>query len=428
MGATSAAHTHLTSCAQGDGWHYTHNRGKHFRGHVMQFAPRETLSAAEQAARRMDKVARPTGPGPAKPPALAARQSASPPPAVAAMRQELLAWPGAVGAAATDHEVRTAHDDLRTVEHVAAQLRSLSPPADGAAAVPVRVGDLPLRAYGVFLTSLFKIRARQSVMTDAQRTEWGPYDAYCLAQARADAERSARTARNKALKEMRTFACAWEVTLRSVYCSVFIHTASLRGKVKPGTRELWTDDERTALAQKLYPEAALALVGGFLDHDALRTIGHAATKKKSEEYSFTPPTGGYVQVASLLWRCFESWVRDPACLAKFAFYIDNRSTAYCECFMSKKLKWNPKSSHRTRFYMNGIWCAVSDHNENVGREVTAINWYRGNSLKHPGRWYQRRTRVPTTDTWRLKFRNAMREQARLWSAPAPSVSPPPPSP
>ena len=52
-----------------------------------------------------------------------------------------------------------------------------------------------------------------------------------------------------------------------------------------------------------------------------------------------------------------------------SFYIDYRSTAYCEMFMSKKLKWNPKSDHCTRFYiLNGVWFAICDHDENVDRE------------------------------------------------------------
>ena len=78
-----------------------------------------------------------------------------------------------------------------------------------------------------------------------------------------------------------------------------------------------------------------------------------------------------------------------------SFYIDYRSTAYCEMFMSKKLKWNPKSDHCTRFYMNGVWFAICDHDENVDREKLGPHWHRGASLKHPGRFYTTNVRVVT---------------------------------
>ena len=121
-------------------------------------------------------------------------------------------------------------------------------------------------------------------------------------------------------------------------------------------------------------------------------------------------------MGSLVWDVMESWVRDPRCLDKFSFYIDYRSTAYCEMFMSKKLKWLPKSNHRTRFYMNGIWFAICDHDENVDREVLGPRWHRGNTLKHPGRFYTTNVRVVTTDEWRRVFKNTMMAQARVWSA------------
>ena len=90
--------------------------------------------------------------------------------------------------------------------------------------------------------------------------------------------------------------------------------------------------------------------------------------------------------------------------------------------MSKKLKWNPKAAHRARFYMNGIWCALLDHNENVYREVVrdadgvvAKRWYRGGTLKHSGRWYTTKLRVAPTKAWHVEFKQAMLVQARAWS-------------
>ena len=86
--------------------------------------------------------------------------------------------------------------------------------------------------------------------------------------------------------------------MRSVYNYDFKYTAGLPGKVNPETGELWTDKERTALAQEIYPEASLCLVGGFVDAEVLRRIGHPCTKKKTAEFSWTPPAAGYVEVGA----------------------------------------------------------------------------------------------------------------------------------
>ena len=62
-------------------------------------------------------------------------------------------------------------------------------------------------------------------------------------------------------------------------------------------------------------------------HQSLLTIGHPAAKQKAAERSWKPPTAGFVKVGGLVWKILEGWVRDPRCLDKFSFYINDRSTA-----------------------------------------------------------------------------------------------------
>ena len=154
------------------------------------------------------------------------------------------------------------------------------------------------------------------------------------------------------LKRARLAAREWNRNLRSVYFFLFKYTASLRG-VRRADGQLWTDEQRTAEAQRLYPLAALNLMAGRVDDDALQTISHPAAKLKESEWSWAPPesalppsqppacpashatlpaststsSGGFVKVRGLVWEILESWVRDPRCLDKFGFFIDNRSTA-----------------------------------------------------------------------------------------------------
>eukprot|EP00966_Prymnesium_polylepis_P331469 7387028-Prymnesium_polylepis.1 len=218
------------------------------------------------------------------------------------MRERLGSW-----APQQASELPACYSALRMIQHTRVALLSLSAPAGSptiaaapnASALPDRLPDLPLPAYAQQLGALFKIRARQAVMTLAERTAWAAYDQFAEAQAGADAARAARTARNKELKQMRITASAWEMALRSVYNSTFAYTAGLRGATNPDTGLPWTDAERTAVAQKLYPEAALSLVAGLTDDESLRTIGHAAAKQKTSDFSWTPPAAGHVSVRSL---------------------------------------------------------------------------------------------------------------------------------
>jgi hypothetical protein len=211
---------------------------------VDAFAPREAPTASEQAAKKMDKVTRPSEALAAKVPTLA-KQPDGPLLSVATMRERLEGRTLAVDVLETDALVGEAYTALRAVDYVSTALNRLP-----AAEVPLRLADLPLRAFSQQLASLFKVHVRQSVMTEAERVQWAPYDRWCLAQLHADAERAARTARNKQLKAMRTVARAWELTFRFVYNFVFVYTASLRGQTNPDTQQPWTDDERTALAQR----------------------------------------------------------------------------------------------------------------------------------------------------------------------------------
>lgn len=108
----------------------------------------------------------------------------------------------------------------------------------------------------------------------------------------------------------------------------------------------------------MYPEAALHLVYGKVDHESLKLIGHPASKKKEEKYSWAPPECGFVKPGTTEWTIIEGWILEPKSLSNFKFFIDNLSSAMNEVFNSKKLKWVPKCDHFTRFWQNGLWYAA----------------------------------------------------------------------
>mmetsp|Transcript_29028 Transcript_29028/g.72402 ORF Transcript_29028/g.72402 Transcript_29028/m.72402 type:complete len:692 (-) Transcript_29028:19-2094(-) len=326
-GATSTIST-LRSAGfrcQGDPWHFVRNRGKHFRAHVMAFAPREALTVREQEARSLSKVERPKQ-------QLSGRVSMLTVPSDETMptAEQMRLWLGA-DAPSDNSDLCAAYAALRLIEHVRTATQALpvpeaEPMPSGVATscvftLPERMADLPLQAYAQQLSALFKLFSRQAVMTPVERKSWAAYDHYTIAQIYADAARAARTARNKDLKQMRLHACAWELALRSVYNSTFAYTAGLRGKTNPATGQIWTDKERTEEAQRLYPEAALSLAAGYTDDEALRTIGHAAAKQKASDYSWTPPAAGYIKVgqSSLMWHSgqgsYQSCRRHGDCIA-----------------------------------------------------------------------------------------------------------------
>ena len=305
---------------QGDPWHSIKNRGKAFVAFVDAFAPREDLTAAEQAARGMAKPDRPSQPVAGKAPSLGKLPEEPSPQSAEGMREQLQLFEGE-RASGTDADVAALYASLRLVQHATAALAALpsSIPA------PARLPDLPLAGYAQQLGSVYKVHARQSVMTDAELSVWKAYDSYCIVQANADAARAARTVRNKNLKLARVTARAWAREFRSVYDMTFRYTATLRNATNDATGELWTRDERTALAQHLYPDASLHLAAGFVDAESLRTIRHPSTKQKDAVWSWAPPAQGHVKVRSLVWRILESWVRDPRCLDKFSYYIGSLS-------------------------------------------------------------------------------------------------------
>jgi hypothetical protein len=72
-----------------------------------------------------------------------------------------------------------------------------------------------------------------------------------------------------------------------MYNYVFAYTASLvlEQRINEATGKLWTDDERTAEAMRLYPDAFLHLAVGILDAPSLRTIGHPAFTRKDKACS-----------------------------------------------------------------------------------------------------------------------------------------------
>jgi hypothetical protein len=201
-------------------------------------------------------------------------------------------------------------------------------------------GGYGLQAYADALSSYFSIYSRQAVLVGDEVQQWEQFDSYSIKQLEADALCKKRTASNADLKVQRAAARQWEGFFRTVYNFVFVYTASLRKTAKAdGTQ--WTNEERTAEAQRLYPRASLALAGGFLDDKCLITIRHPATKKSETDFRWRPPAVGHIEEDSMAWRILESWVCDPQCLSKFEYYIDNISTAMAECFFSKKLRCVP---------------------------------------------------------------------------------------
>jgi hypothetical protein len=339
---------------EGDVWHMLKNRGKHFRGHVDAYMPRELPSKREQQARDADKPDRPSDlelatPKLGKPP------TPAPLPSLEQMREELVAYgealPGRGDAAAEAREIGSLHVALRAVQHAKTAIDEL----EGDPLPPKRGTDLPLTAYASQLASFYKVCARQSVMDQKELAAWADYDDYCHLQADAVASRAERTQRNKSLKQARLAAGAWERNLRSVYNYIFKcapsltplgchpslltphphpsplaptrYTKWLAGQINAATGSVWTAAERTAEAQRLYPSAALHLLCGMVNHQSLLTVGHPATKQKEAERSWKPPAAGFVKVGSLVWQIMEGWVRDPRCLDKFSFYINDRSTA-----------------------------------------------------------------------------------------------------
>jgi hypothetical protein len=302
---------------QGDPWHAIKIRGKSFRAFLDAFAPREGLTDAEQAAKAMTRVERPKEPIAGKVVALGKPQAELPTPSSEEMRARLRVISDSE-AAGTDAEVGSAYEQLRLVQHMTAALSALPT----AVSAPPKLADLPLSGYAQQLSSVYKIASRRAVSTEAERAAWIAYDTYALAQLNADAARAARTVRNRKLKEARTTAGAWERELRSVYDMVFRHTARLRKTTNSITGQPWTNDERTALAQQLYPECSLHLACGFVNADCLVQIRHPSTKQKSEAWSWAPPArGDFIKVDSLEFEILESWVRDPRCLEKFEYYI-----------------------------------------------------------------------------------------------------------
>ena len=242
--------------------------------------------------------------------------------------------------------------------------------------------------------------------------EWEAYDGYVEAGKSAKADREARAKTQATIKEAKKVAGAWEVELRGMYRYVFEHVAALRGQTNPATSNTWSKAERTALAIRLLPEASLALMVGQTNHKTLELLNHPAAKGKDEAFSWKAPSGGFVEYGGLVWEIMESWVMNPTCLSKFSFYIDNRMTAGCESWMSKLRVFVPKRKHFARFYSLGVFMAILDHNENVARHVRGERWRRGQSLRHPGRWYKTKIREPTTDVWRGELWDAVLAKER----------------
>lgn len=410
--ATEAAN----KSAEGDGWHHVKARAKGFRSHCEAFVSRPQPTPRELEAKHAVKVTKPATPSGA--PTLTLPKVTTP------VREELEAALRAAGAAAA------AGDDEKTLEKAYVALMGM-PPAKAAlqALVPkepegeeteldrnrrAMVGDIASKALAAatatpqeslkLVTRAFRDAAAvSSVATADELAAWKKYIAFSELQECAAADRSRRTSQKKDISADIKTAVAWELVAREMYNYVFAYTASLCGKINEVTQQPWTKEERTMEAIKLYPDAFLHLAAGIYDAPSLLKIAHPATKQKGQPWSWSPPGEGCVKPGSTVWQILAGWVRDPQSLARFGYYINNRSTAGVESFAGKVHKWNEKRYHYTRYYMLGVHFAILDHEDNVEREILHVQWKRGEALRHKGRWYQKKARAPTTDLWRPKL-------------------------
>ena len=149
-------------------------------------------------------------------------------------------------------ELASLHASLQMVAHATEHLAAIS------VAPPSHASDLPLSAHAKYLGGLYAVKTRQQNMSRSEKTAWASYDTYCMLQLEADAARARRAVRNRELKQARLVATAWERILRSVYNYTFEYTASVKRTVNAATERVWTPEERTAEAQRLYATAAHA--------------------------------------------------------------------------------------------------------------------------------------------------------------------------
>ena len=161
---------------------------------------------------------------------------------------------------------------------------------------PARGAGFSLQYHAEQLGSYFAISARKAVYAGGEAQEWAAFDAYCIRQLEAAAQTKARTARNADLKQQRAAVHQWVGFFRTVYNYVFVYTSSLRHTTNQTTKQLWTEEERTAEAQRLCPRASLALAGGFLNEASLLTIKHPATKKSESDFCWKQPKCGFIKV------------------------------------------------------------------------------------------------------------------------------------
>jgi hypothetical protein len=113
------------------------------------------------------------------------------------------------------------------------------------------------------------------------------------------------------------------------YNYVFAYTASLvlEQRINEATGQLWTADERTAEAMRLYPDAFLHLAVGILDAPSLQTIGHPAFTRKGKEHPWACARSRLCQGRRPRVQNPLGWVHNPQSLARFRYYINNRSAA-----------------------------------------------------------------------------------------------------
>ena len=196
--------------------------------------------------------------------------------------------PGTDGAA--EQKVSKLYKALCQIEHASQRY------AECGFTAPLRGAGVSLQYHAEQLTNYFTIYARRAVYAGSESQEWRAYDGYCIRQLEAAVKTKARTARNSDLKQQRAAVHQWVGYFRTVYNFVFVYTSSLRRTTHPETKQLWTDSERTTEAQRQCPRASLALAGGFLDDESLRTIKHPAAKKSATEFAWKAPKCGFIEV------------------------------------------------------------------------------------------------------------------------------------
>ena len=285
------------------------------------------------------------------------------------------------------------HDELK---HVRASVR--------------RLGVEPPTELGVSdLKKLFGKLARRVVMTAQERAQDIQREAYITEKNRRQTtSKAAGNARDEATAARRS-ALSWARDLRSMINYMAEYTLSLRGKINPRTKAVWTDDERGAEFLEKRRKGCIALILGrrddetliLLNHPVTQVVGAAGVERRTD---WKPPGDGFVKPDSFLFRILDSAISDPTWNNKFPGLIDARKTNQNESFFHTLRKWGTKHSHFARYYSISMWCSLLNWNENITREAVDHEWKTskaGQLRTSAGRAYRVPIKPPPTGQWRI---------------------------